>query len=176
MFRLHDRNLLQVVKKRPRMRLLLLVAVWVTVLLMQKTILVLPRTYKAFKGSPIVIHRKKSWTRPPGEGALWLYSTSQEKAKVNKMLSLKQTLSPNPSGHLRIMGTNILPVLAGPTTPPHIMLNHQVKLWPYSSHTVTSSRSQGNGLQHYWCLWDKDVFLLVLMRKLIKNYCLEGSN
>jgi len=44
---------------------------------------------KVFTGRPVVTHRKKSWTHPAGEGAIWTYSTPKEAAQAQKLLSLQ---------------------------------------------------------------------------------------
>ena len=97
---------------------------------------------KVFTGRLTVTYRKQSWAHPTGEGALWLYSThSQEAAQVEDLHFLQQLAliwaqgSSTPSAQVGSTGANNLPVLPGPATPLHQVLNQRFKPWPNGSIT-----------------------------------------
>ena len=97
---------------------------------------------KAFTGKPIVMYRRKSWTHPTGERALWLCSTPpQETAYVQEMLSLQWVALHEPrvtqlwvqpfwSGGAQVQ-TVCLCSLGQPLL--HQVLHHQFKPWSSSS-------------------------------------------
>lgn len=131
-FRLPATSFYQIIKKRQRIILILLVAVSVSVLLMQKTKLALPRAYKAFKVRPVVIHQKKSWTHPTGEGPL-LYAAILKKKPRSKRCSPFSGLWVQPFWSFGDHGYKHTQkyIFTSYSTSPHIQ--HQIKPWPYSS-------------------------------------------
>lgn len=77
-------------------------------------------------------------------------SFSQRKYSLKQLTLIWAQGASTPSGHIENTGASNLPVLFGPATPRHQVLNHQIKRWtnssPKKSYCIRYSKGSKQGL------------------------------